>query len=323
MGAETMSATISRIVLLLAGVVSSCLCGVAMGAREPTPLEFDKRVREVLYNPKDVTRIIGAYGYSTQICFGDDEIIEHTVVGDALAWAIDPIEGSNLLFIKPKEKDANTNMTVVTSKRTYDFDLVAVAVETRSPYYKVTFKYPNEEQRARDAALERTERALQVARQEQAVLRTQLNDAVELAKTLRAAEIPVRRNPNYWWAGDDGIKPDEAFDDGTFTYIRYRGQREFPAVYLERERGKESLVNTTIKGDTIVILRVAGRYVLRKGSAVGSLVSPSFDEVGRPNETGTISPGVERRTRGNDDPLPEVLPTQQPAGKLTAASSNQ
>jgi type IV secretion system protein VirB9 len=319
-----MKATLSTIVVLIMGVVSNGLCGVAMAAREPTPLEFDKRVREVVYNAKDVTTIIGAYGYSTQICFADDEIIEHTVVGDALAWSIDPIEGSNLLFIKPKEKDANTNMTVVTNKkRTYDFDLVAVAVEERRPYYKVTFKYPSEDQRTRDAALERTEQALRIARQEQVVLRTQLDNAVALANTLRAAEIPVRRNPNYWWAGDEGIKPDEAFDDGTFTYIRYRGQREFPAVYLERERGKESLVNTTIKGDTIVIQRVAGRYVLRKGNDVGSLVSPSFDEVGRPNETGTISPAVERDTKGDENPLPEVLPTQQTGGKLRASSSNQ
>jgi hypothetical protein len=45
--------------------------------------------------------------------------------------------------------------------------------------------------------------------------------------------------------------------------------------------------------------------------------------VGRPNETGTISPAVERDTKGDENPLPEVLPTQQTGGKLRASSSNQ
>jgi len=318
-----MNAKLLIAMVWIVSAVSMAASGIATAVGVPTPLEFDTRVREVVYNPRDVVRIIGAYGYSTQICFAEDEVIEHTVVGDTLAWSIDPIEGANLLFIKPKEQNANTNMTVVTNKRTYDFELVAAAAEERRAYFKVSFKYPAEDQRTRDALLERTEQALKVARQEQAILRTQLDNAVALANTLRAAEIPVRRNLNYWWAGDAKIKPDEAFDDGTFTYIRFRGQREFPAVYLERERGKESLVNTTIKGDTIVIQRVAGRYVLRKGDAVGSLVSPSFDEVGRPNETGTISPGVERDTKGDENPLPEVLPTQSPGGKLRASSESK
>ena len=287
-------------------------------ATTPKPMQFDSRVREVVYNGNDVVRIRGAYGFSTQITFAPDEVIVHTALGDSLAWEIAPV--GSVIFLKPKEKDAHTNMTVITTTRTYAFDLVTASPEQGGAFFNVVFRYPSEEQRTRDSLLSRTEMALKVAREEQSVLRTQLDNALALANSMRAAEVPVRKNINYWYAGKKGVRPDEVFDDGKFTYFRYKGQREFPAIYLERERGDESLVNTTVKGDTIVVQRLAGRFVLRKGGEVGSLLNASYDAVGEVNETGTISPAVERETKGDEGRQTEILPTQPSSGKVTAST---
>jgi type IV secretion system protein VirB9 len=57
--------------------------------------------------------------------FGPDERIENVAIGDALAWQVTPNRGANLLFVKPVELAVATNMTVVTDRRRYAFELSA------------------------------------------------------------------------------------------------------------------------------------------------------------------------------------------------------
>lgn len=52
----------------------------------------------------------------------------------------------NLLkFIKPMEKNIRTNMTIITNKRTYQFDIVSKELEDENDkdlVYVVRFQYP-------------------------------------------------------------------------------------------------------------------------------------------------------------------------------------
>ena len=104
--------------MIRAGVTALVLLSAA-------PALADARLVEKLYDPAAVVKIEGKTKVQATIQFGEDESIENVAIGDSSAWQVTPNKRANLLFVKPLEATASTNMTVVTNKRTYLFDLVA------------------------------------------------------------------------------------------------------------------------------------------------------------------------------------------------------
>jgi type IV secretory pathway VirB9-like protein len=49
------------------------------------------------------------------------------------------------------------------------------------------------------------------------------------------------------------------FDDGVFTYLRLPGNREIPAVFHVAADGQETLTNTRMETDLLVVDRVCPR----------------------------------------------------------------
>ena len=85
------------------------------------------------------------HGFQSQIEFAKGENIETITMGDSYAWNVTPL--NNRLFIKPLEFNVRTNMTIITNKRTYHFDLVAKKSSkkgkiNRDLVYVVKFQYP-------------------------------------------------------------------------------------------------------------------------------------------------------------------------------------
>ena len=83
------------------------------------------------------------YGFQSHIEFGKNESIETITLGDSFAWKITPLD--NRLFIKPMERNIRTNMTIITNKKTYQFDLVSKELESgdeKDLVYVVRFQYP-------------------------------------------------------------------------------------------------------------------------------------------------------------------------------------
>src|SRR5688572_5309351 len=112
--------------LLSALLAASILSVSAWAAVEPTESPADPRINTVVYHERDVVTIKGHYGYSTTIEFAEGEVVETASIGDSVAWqVIKPESRPNMLFIKPLEANANTNMTVVTNLRIYSFELSA------------------------------------------------------------------------------------------------------------------------------------------------------------------------------------------------------
>jgi len=95
-------------------------------------------------------------------------------------------------------------------------------------------------------------------------------------------------------AGSQDIVPTLVFDDGRFTYLRFPGNREIPAVFHVLGDGGETLVNARMEEDLLVVDRVSRRLTLRAGSAVVGLWNEAFDLDGRPPGDGTTVPGVQR-----------------------------
>ena len=88
--------------------------------RESRPTPGDPRIRVMVYSPDDVFKFTGYYGYQASIELAKDEEVVNVSMGDSTSWQIVP--SGNRIFIKPMEKDATTNMTLITNKRTYFFE---------------------------------------------------------------------------------------------------------------------------------------------------------------------------------------------------------
>ena len=106
-------------------------------------LTKDSRIKKYIYNPSDVYLLKLQFGYQSQIEFEKDESVKTISIGDTYAWKITPI--NNRLFINPMENNARTNMTVITNKRTYQFDIVAKEFtdeDLSNLVYVLSFYYP-------------------------------------------------------------------------------------------------------------------------------------------------------------------------------------
>jgi type IV secretion system protein VirB9 len=116
------------------------------GAESDIPLTVDNRIKTYTYNENDVYKLLVNYGYQTVIEFSKNEKIVTISLGDNYSWKITP--SSNRLFIKPMEENINTNMTVITNKRTYHFDLFSEKLlkeKLKELVYVLRFFYPSEE----------------------------------------------------------------------------------------------------------------------------------------------------------------------------------
>ncbi len=263
------------LVLLLCLVSSS-----AFALKTPKGGKYDHRVRYVDYKPGQVYRITAHYGWSTHIMFSPGETIKNPgiAMGDDNAWHIAPI--GNSLFIKPKEDEPDTNMTVLTSKRTYNFLLQAHDSKSgphpKDMIFQVAFRYPDEE------------RAIAKAKANAKRLQDKLNDK----------DAIFASNMNYWVKGSDAVAPARAFDDGRFTYLTFKPAQDIPAIFLKNDDGTESLVNRHVEGRTVTIHKISKHFVLRKGNSVACLVNESFSLDGKGTPTGSTDPDVVRTIKG-------------------------
>lgn len=267
--------------LLLAGTGAHALVVPRGNAR-------DDRVRAVVYDPLNVTKIVGVMRSATQVMFADDEEIVHVALGDTVAWEVAP--AGNILFLKPREPHPVTNLNVVTtrrdgSKRSYIFELSqrqGTIVQGSDTYLMVRFQYPADEV-ARARAEAELRRGSEGTRQADAVL------------SLHQRSGP--RNWRYTAQGTGAIEPGTVYDDGRSTTFRFEGNLEVPAIYAVNSDGQESLVPKDVRGDLVVVHAIAPKFVLRRGGDVTCVFNEAYSPAGIDPRTGTVSPSVQRTLR--------------------------
>jgi type IV secretion system protein VirB9 len=270
-------------------ILSACLFS-AIGAppvlAELTPARglVDPRVRIVAYDAEQVIRLHGYVGYQIHFQFADGETFVNLAAGDNKA--LDVGYEANHLVLKPLAEKVATNITVITTRRVYQFDYSASAErpdpDREDVIYSLRFIYPQEEARKAAEALEQQHTNL---------------------KLTGAAEDPHRaRNTDYWGCGATAIRPQSAYDDGVQTRLRFPAHAEFPTMYVKNDDESESLVNFTVDNDEVVIHRVARSFVLRRGKLVACIQNRSFDGGGQRLDTQTLVPGVQRVTKGVKNP---------------------
>lgn len=241
----------------------------------------DPRVRVVPYDPDQVVRVRGYVGYQIHFQFAEGEEFVNLGAGDNKA--LDVGADRNNLVLKPLAEKVATNLSVFTNRRVYHFDYSARA---RAPgprddvIYSIRFIYPEDEARRAAGLIEQRRVAQGLA---------------------AASERP--RNRDYWFCGASTLKPVEAYDDGVRTHLRFGPRSEFPTMYVKHDDESESVLNFTVtEDDEVVIHRVARRFVLRRGQLVGCIENRAFDGGPERLQSKTIVPGVERRTKGVDQP---------------------
>ncbi|WP_374418752.1 TrbG/VirB9 family P-type conjugative transfer protein [Novosphingobium arvoryzae] len=224
------------------------LTAALLAATASPLLAKDARLATRLFNPDEVVRVEGKLGVQASIAFAEDERIENVAIGDSNSWQVTPNKRANLLFVKPLAVRAQTNMTVVTDRRTYFFDLVSGA--SAAPLYVLRFKYPDEPKPVQAAATP----AL-TAEESQVI-------------AAKGADQPVDpATLNFAWRskGKATLLPARVYDDGMATYLQWSASTPIPAIQIRDEAGTEGPVNFAVRGDVIVIDGVPGLIVLRSG----------------------------------------------------------
>lgn len=211
--------------------------------RESRPIPTDSRIRVITYSPDDVIKFVGYYNFQTTIELGSNEEVVSVSMGDTTGWQVVP--AGNRIFIKPIEQDATTNMTLITNKRTYFFELYAHETnDIRDPdmVFHLRFIYPDDEE-------------------------------MDYAKTSSSAGAtldfahPEKYNFNYSISGYEEIAPIKVFDDGEFMYLQFRGlNSDLPAIFAVDEELRESMVNYHLSKDhknMIVVEHVFQKLTVR------------------------------------------------------------
>lgn len=238
----------------------------------------DSRMRSIVYDVDQVYRLRGYVGYQIDLEFEPGESFIGVGAGDieGIGYAAQ----DNHLFIKPKAARVRTNLTVLTTRRSYHFEydvLSAAAPEdaTSQLVFTLRFRYPATPAVVAGAPMESS-----------------------TTRDLDRAVDAQPANRDYWYCGTPALQPLAAFDDGARTHLRFNPRRELPAVFVRNDDGSESLLNFNVQSGEMIIHRVAERLVIRRGRLQGCIVNRSFAGTGRELRSGTISSEIERATRG-------------------------
>lgn len=239
---------------------------VSIGYSSTPPIVSDSRIKTFIYNENEVFPIVVHYGYQSNIEFALNEKIDTLSIGNAYAWRITP--AGRRIFIKPLEGSAHTNMTLITNKRTYQFDLESKDIKEgvdKNMVYVVRFYYP--EDNFNDLSSNK-------------VLNSQFNIAPKFDNSPNAiANIKNQNSPpsytknvmdnpstivkkdnsrnnynyNYTLSGPETIAPLKVFDDGYRTYMEFPNNNSVvPNVFSVSKSGKQKRLSPSIVGQYVV-----------------------------------------------------------------------
>jgi type IV secretion system protein VirB9 len=249
----------------------------AQGAQLPEAGKKDARIRFADYDPYDVVTIYTRVGLETHVVLDQDEKIVDMTGGDVEAWGVATKLARNGVFLKPAGDLPDANLHIITTKRTYSFDLrLAKKTKGEVGFMTVYFRYPS------------AERVVDTTGKEAESIRALLDVATPVA------------NRRYSVQGSSDLAPIEAWDDGRTTFLRFRARSGIPAVYSVRgdSDSTEQIENISTKNDVVQVLGVRRKLVLRIGQQIACVFNDGFDPNAPRPATNTASPTVKRTLKG-------------------------
>lgn len=214
-------------------------------------------IRTIVYRPNTIFTIKAGVGIATQIEISPKEKVLDYGTGFSSAWEI--VRRDNVFYIKPKSIDADTNMTIRTSKRVYLLELTVAAkrwknlaqMKKRGTSYRVKFVYPSDSHAKKNRRFQ-----------------SEFGHTASYSKNL-----------NYDYAATESsswLVPQTVYDDGRFTFIQLNDgpmpDGGMPAVYGKKSiKSGEFIVNSKSKGRLITVFGIYKYLVLRHGNNVVGL----------------------------------------------------
>lgn len=237
------------------------ICATLAGMPLPASAQV---VQQYEYQPNRIYPVRTGLGITTQIELSPQEKILDYSTGFSSGWEL--TRRDNVFYLKPKNVDVDTNMMIRTATHSYIFELKVVATDWKTleqarrdgVEYKITFSYPADISFTKEMKKDAKSAALNTS----LVPGRSYNFDYDYATRSKAAP----------W-----LVPVNVYDDGRFTYIRMSDLKQFPtgdfpAVFMrEQEKGEDSLVNTTVEGNTIIVHGTYPYLVIRHGNDVVGL----------------------------------------------------
>lgn len=240
---------------------------------QPVPTTTDSRIRTLVYNPNEVYELKFYYGYQSFIEFAENEEIEMISVGEAFAWRITP--SGKRLFIRPLEIAAHTNMTIITSKRTYHFDIRSGEYNGKADeelVYTVRFYYPQVGQPLPIPP----QLAVAVPSAAPKPLKPSVRSAYPQGRvddpSYQKNILKIHRNPqglelnfDYTLAGKaDNITPLRVYDNGEETIMQFANDNLIvPTINAVDAFGGEHQLNYSIRDGYVVLPTIERQFTLR------------------------------------------------------------
>jgi type IV secretion system protein VirB9 len=221
-------------------------------------------VRSYEYQPDRIYPVRAGLGITTQIELSPNEKLLDYSTGFSSGWNL--TRRDNVFYLKPRNVDVDTNMIIRTETHSYIFELKVVTSDWKTlesalaagVQYKIGFTYPSDTRFANEAG-----KAAQAPELDTSLVKGRSYN-FDYDYATRSAAAP--------W-----LLPSSVYDDGRFTYIKMSDLKQFPtgnfpAVYMRQtDHGEDSVVNTTVEGNTIVVHGTYPYLVIRHDTKVVGL----------------------------------------------------
>jgi type IV secretion system protein VirB9 len=215
----------------------------ASARRRPGPDGFVDATHIYDYAPGAIFELYATPEFLSTIELEEGETLLTTAAGDTARWMVEAVpaagaeEGRTIVLVKPMRAGVRTNIVLVTDRRTYLVEAIAVAAG-QAYSARIAWRYL-----------------------EHGLARRVAGPTVTLdALNFRYRIETVRGRAPHW-------RPQRVFDDGRRTYIEFPldlETSEAPPLFI-RNGGEAQLVNYRVRGNRYVVDRLFDAAELRLG----------------------------------------------------------
>lgn len=228
-------------------LLSLCLCFFPYFANAQAaigkPVALDSRIKTYIYSENEVFRLVVHYGYQTSIEFAEGEEIQTISSGNSFAWQLTPV--GRRLFIKPLEENILTNITILTNKRAYHFEMQSKSMTYTNDeelVYVIRFFYPTDD--------------------------FDLGNVDVIGKEVEPIPTIKPFNFNYTLSGSHAISPTKIFDDGVNTFFKFPDSvTSVPKIDVIKG-GTHHHLTPRKRGVYIVVNTVGSEFKISQGNQV-------------------------------------------------------
>ena len=224
----------------------------------PPATTIDSRIKTIIYNPNEVFDLTFHYSFQSFIELNEDEEIEIISLGESFPWKITPV--GKRIFIRALQVNISTNMTIITTKRVYQFQLNSDVYDGRGDeelIYSVRFFYPDVTRNVLAQNKNKYDKKTKVNE-----TGTENIESMGLLNLKKGAIL----NFDYSMTGNKNtdIIPLKVFDDGISTYFQFsKNNTIVPLLYSVSLDGKETPLKYYNDGPFIVVNTIQLQFSLR------------------------------------------------------------